>query len=146
MGTMTSFFVAPTADLPTQQLSEGVPAAFPSVLCNYLDEMKIASLNSLLTGKDAKEAMKAVANPVYSHGESGITVLRLDDGLVKALASMSPQSALDTAQKWLAAGGWGRFGRREGDFADLAEMISMIAKLATSAQAPGHGLFFWLCP
>jgi hypothetical protein len=146
MGMMTSFFVAPTADLPSQQLSEGVPAAFPSVLCNYLDEMKVASLDSLLTGKDPKEAMKALAAPVYSHAESGITVLRLDDALVKALASLTPQNALPTAQKWMAMGEWGRFGRRAGDFADLAEMINLIAKLATGAQAPGHGLFFWLCP
>jgi hypothetical protein len=146
MGTMTSFFVAPTADLPAQDLTEGVPAAFPSVLCNYLDEMKVAGLDTLLTGKDLKEAMKTLANPVYSHAESGITVLRIDDALVKALAGMTPQSSLETAQKWLAAGEWGRFGRRAGDFADLAEMITLISKLATSAQAPGHGLFFWLCP
>jgi len=146
MGMMTSFFVAPAADLASQQLSEGVPAAFPSVLCNYLDEMKVAMLDNLLTGKDPKEAMNALTTPVYTHGESGISVLRLDDALVKALASLTPQSALETAQKWLATGEWGRFGRRAGDFADLAEMINLIAKLATTAQAPGHGLFFWLCP
>lgn len=146
MGMMTSFFVAPSADLPAQQLSEGVPAAFPSVLCNYLDEMKVAGLDALLTGKDPKEALKALATPVYTHAESGITVLRIDDALVRALASMTPQSSLETAQKWLTSGDWGRFGRRAGDFADLAEMITLISKLATSAQAPGHGLFFWLCP
>ena len=146
MGMMTSFFVAPTADLPTEQLTEGVPAAFPSVLCNYLDEVKVASLDALLTGKDPKESMKALASPVYSHAESGITVLRLDDGLVRALAAHAPQNALDTAQKWLTLGEWGRFGRRAGDLADLAEMIKLIAQLATQAQTPGHGLFFWLCP
>lgn len=146
MGMMTSFFVAPTADLPSQQLSEGVPAPFPSVLCNYLDEMKVAGLDTLLTGKEPREAMKALSTPVYTHPESGITVLRLDDTLVKALAALSPQSAPETAQKWLATGEWGRFGRRAGDFADLAEMINLIAKLATAAQAPGHGLYFWLCP
>jgi len=146
MGMMTSFFVAPSADLSAQQLSEGVPAAFPSVLCNYLDEMKVAGLDALLTGKDAKEAMKAVSAPVYTHPESGITVLRIDDALVKVLAGMTPQTSLETAQKWLAAGEWGRFGRRAGDFADLAEMVTLISKLAVSAQAPGHGLFFWLCP
>ena len=146
MGSMTSFFVAPTADLPAEQLNEGVPASFPSVLCNFLDEVKIAILDHVLTGKDAKEAMKAVSSPVYSHPESGITVLRIDDGLVKALAGMTPQSSLETAQKWLAAGEWGRFGRRAGDFSDLSEMLTLISKLAVSAQAPGHGLYFWLCP
>ena len=146
MGTMTSFFVAPVADLQSQQLSEGVPASFPSVLCNYLDEVKIAILDHVLTGKDAREAMNAASTPVYTHRESGISVLRLDDALVKALASLTQENALPTAQKWLGTGDWGRFGRRAGDFADLAEMVSLISKLAASAQAPGHGLFFWLCP
>lgn len=144
---LTSFFVAPTADLQAHKLNEGVPADFPSVLCNYMDEMKVASLENILTGRDASDAMKALANQVvYTHGESGIMVFRLDDGLVKSLASLTPESALEPAKRWLAIGDWGRFGRRAGDLGNLVETMAVIAKLASAVQAPTHGLFFWVCP
>src|SRR5689334_7499359 len=52
MSMMTSFFVAPAAELPTSKLNEGVPAAFPSVLCDFLDDVKVAILEHLLTAKD----------------------------------------------------------------------------------------------
>jgi hypothetical protein len=147
MSTMSMFFVAPPADVPSQQLHEGVPAVFPSVRCGYIDELKVASLEGLLTGKDPSEAAKSLANQVvFSHAESGITALRLGDELTKALASQSSESALEPAKKWLATNQWGRFGRREGDLGELAAMIVAIGKLASVAVSESRGLFLWVCP
>src|SRR5262245_7630907 len=120
MGMMTSFFVAPAAELQAHKLNEGVPGAFPSVMCDYLDEPKMALLENVLTGKDAAECLKALtAEPVFTHGESGIEVLRFGDDLVKALAALAGTSPVEPTKKWLATGQWGRFGRRGGDLRDL---------------------------
>lgn len=148
MSMMTSFFVAPAADIAAAKLNEGVPAAFPSVLCGFLDEVKLALLENLLTQKDPKECLKALmSQTVYTNDESGIEVLRLGDDLVKALAGLSPQSPVEQAKKWMATGDWGRFGRRAGDLRDLVDTLTAICKLAsTAATTPSHGLFFWVCP
>jgi len=144
---MTSFFVAPAAELPNNKLNEGVPAAFPSVLCGYLDEVKVAILDHVLTAKDPKECMKAVASPVYTHDVSGIEVFRLGDDLVKALAALAGTSPVEQGKKWLETGEWGRFGRRAGDQRELVDMLAAITKLASTALAtPTHGLFLWVCP
>lgn len=148
MSMMTSFFVAPVAEIQTSKLNEGVPAAFPSVLCAYLDDVKVAILEHVLTAKDPKECLKAVtAQPVYTHDESGIEVYRIGDDLVKALAALYPQSPLEQAQKWMSTGDWGRFGRRTGDLRDLVDTLASICKLAsTAATTPAQGLFLWVCP
>ena len=148
MGMMTSFFVAPAAPFPSEKLSEGVPAAFTSVMCDYLDEPKVAMLEHVLTGKDPGECLKALTGkPVYAHAESGIEVFQLSDDLVKALTALLASSPVEQAKRWLASGQWGRFGRRGGDLRDLVDMLSSIARLASSAgTAPNHGLFLWVCP
>ena len=148
MSMMTSFFVAPAAELPTGRLQEGVPAALPSVLCDYLDEVKIALLEHQLTQKDPKECLKAMTDaPVFAHPESGIEVFRLGDDLVKALAALYPQSPVEQAKKWMSTGDWGRFGRRAGDLRDLVDTLTSICKLAsTAATTPAQALFLWVCP
>src|SRR5262245_25092106 len=148
MSTLTSFFVAPTAELSSHKLNDGVPAAFPSVLCDYLDELKVALLENILTGKEPAECMKALTSqPVYKHDESGIEVFRVGEDLVKALASLTAGSPVEQCKKWLASTQWGRFGRRAGDLRDLVDALAAIAKLASTAAAtPTHGLFFWVCP
>ena len=148
MSTMTSFFVAPAAELQTYKLSEGVPAALPSVLCDYLDELKVASLENLLTGKELAECMKGLTGqPVYTHGESGIEVFRIGDNLLNALSAMSAESPVEPAKKWMGTGAWGRFGRRAGDLRDLVDSLASICKLASTATStPNHGLFLWVCP
>jgi hypothetical protein len=145
---MTSFFVAPAADLQSYKLNEGVPAALASVLCNFLDEMKVAILENLLTGKELGECLKALTSePVYTHSESGIEVFRLGDDLVRALSALSSQSAVEPAKRWMSTGTWGRFGRRAGDLRDLVDTLAAICKLAsTAASSPSHGLFLWVCP
>jgi len=148
MSMMTSFFVAPAAELPTGKLQEGVPAALPSVLCDYLDEVKIALLEHQLTGKDPKECLKALTEgPVFTHADSGIEVYRLGDDLDKALAALAASSPVEQGKKWLASGDWGRFGRRAGDLRDLVDMLASIGKLAsTAASTPGQAMFIWACP
>ena len=145
---MTSFFVAPAAEIQTSKLNEGVPAAFPSVLCAFLDDIKVAILDHLLTGKQPSECLKALTDqPVFAHSDSGIEVYRLGDDLVKALAALYPQSPIEQAKKWMSTGDWGRFGRRAGDLRDLVDSLTSICKLAsTAATTPGQGLFLWVCP
>ena len=148
MSTITSFFVAPSADVSTYRLSQGVPAACPSVLCDYLDELKVALLENLLTGREPAECMKALtAEPVYRHDESGIEVFPLGDNLVQGLAKLSGASPVEQAKKWMAMGHWGRFGRRAGDLRDLVDMLASIEKLATvAASSHTHRMFLWVCP
>ena len=147
MSTMTSFFVAPAAELQSYKLSDGVPAPLASVLCGFLDEVKVAILENTLTGKEPAECMKALAQPVYTHNESGIEVFRISDDMVKALAALYPQSPVEQAKKWMATGDWGRFGRRASDLRDLVDTLTSICKLAsTAASTPTHGMFLWVCP
>jgi hypothetical protein len=147
MSMLTMFFMAPPGELRNHKLSEGVPGAFPSVQCNYVDELKVASLENILTGRDLSESMNALTSQcVYSDGESGISVLQLGDGLVKALSLQTAQNALEPAKRWLNNNQWGRFGRRAGDLQELAEMIATIGKLAAAATASTQNLFFWVCP
>jgi hypothetical protein len=148
MSMMTSFFVAPLANVQTSKLNEGVPAAFPSVLCDYLDEIKLALLENQLTQRDPKECLKELTSQVvYTHDDSGIEVYRLGEHLVKALASLYPQSPVEQAKTWMSTGDWGRFGRRAGDLRDLVDTLTSICKLAsTAATTPTHGLFLWVCP
>jgi hypothetical protein len=147
MSMLTMFFAAPAAELQSQDLSKGVPAAFPSEQSNVIDEMKVAGLENILTGRDPSEAMRALMNHcVYSHDESGITVLQMSDELVKALASLTPETATDPAKRWLLSDPWHGFGQREEDLLDMAELLASIGKLATAALVPGHGLYFWVCP
>jgi hypothetical protein len=64
MGTMTSFFVAPTAELQSYKLSEGVPSTLPSVLCAYLDDIKVAILENVPDRQGARgSAWKALHEP-----------------------------------------------------------------------------------
>jgi hypothetical protein len=147
MGTMTSFFVAPTAELQSYKLSEGVPSTLPSVLCAYLDDIKVAILDNVLTGRDPGECLKALQNPVFTHSDSGIEVFRIGDDLLKALAALYPQGPVEQAKKWISTGDWGRFGRRAGDLNELVQTLGSICKLAsTAATTPTHGLFVWVCP
>jgi hypothetical protein len=147
MAMLSVFFVAPAGGVPAEKLNEGVPSTFPSVQCNIIDDLKVASLETILTGRDTTESIKALMNRcVYSHDGSGISVLQLGDGLVQALAAETPERALTSAKSWLAGSPWGRFGRRSGDLQDLADMISKLGKLASTALAPGHGLYLWICP
>jgi len=144
---MTSFFVAPAAELQTSKLNEGVPAAFPSVLCAFLDEVKVAILDHLLTGKTPAECMKAVTDqPTYVHEGSGIEVYKIGDDLVKALAALAATSPVEQGKKWLETGEWGRFGRRAGDLRELVDLLASLARLASSVTPPTHGLFLWVCP
>jgi hypothetical protein len=147
MGTMTSFFVAPAEELQSFKLSDGVPSSLPSVLCAYLDDIKVAILDNVLTGKEPGECLKALHVPVYTHPDSGIEVFRIGDDLVKALAGLSGQNPVEQTKKWIATGDWGRFGRRAGDVRELVETLGSICKLAsTAASTPTHGLFLWVCP
>lgn len=148
MGTMTSFFLAPAAELSSHKLSEGVPATYPSLLCDYLDEVKVAILDHLLTGKEPAACLKDLTSePVYTHAESGIEVYRLGDRLVRALAALTEGSPVAPAKKWLATGEWGRFGRRAGDLRDLVDMLASVATLASkSVETPALGMFVWVCP
>lgn len=147
MSMLTMFFVAPPKEVGNYKLSEGVPGVFPSVQCNYIDELKVASLEHILTGRDASDSLRNLSGRcVYSDADSGISVVQLGDELVKALAHQTSQSALEPAKRWLNDKQWGRFGRRSGDLQELAEMIATIGKLASAATTSNHGLFFWVCP
>jgi len=147
MAMLSVFFVAPAGGLPSEPLSEGVPKSFPSLQCTIIDDLKVASLETVLTGRDTTESIKTLMSRcVYSHDESGIAVLQLGDGLVQALAAQTPESALTSAKSWLAGCRWGQFGRRSGDLQELAEMLARMGKLAATALAPGQGLYLWICP
>src|SRR2546430_17358454 len=111
MGMLTMFFVAPPAELPLRKWSDGVPAAFPSLECNFVDEWKVAMLDNILTGRNPAEALRALTNQcVYIHDESGISVLQLGADLVKALATQTVAAAQEPAKKWLTTAPWGGFG------------------------------------
>jgi hypothetical protein len=147
MGMLTMFFAAPVAEVPSRNLNEGVPATYPSQESRFIDEMKVAFLESILTGRDSSDCMKSLINRcVYTHDESGISVVQLTDELAKALAALTPENAMDSATKWMASGQWKGFGRRMEDLRSLADLLAIIGKLARTSQAPGYGLFFWVCP
>ena len=147
MGTISMFVAAPAAELLSKKLSDGIPAGYATVQCNHVDELKLANLEHILTGRDPKESLKGLMEQcVFSHDESGITMLRLGDGLVKSLAALTPTSAVEPSKRWLAESSWGGFGRRGGDLRELVDVVVAISRLAAAAQAPDYGLFFWDCP
>jgi hypothetical protein len=147
MGMLTMFFAAPAAEVPSHNLSEGVPAAYPCQESRFIDEMKVAFLENVLTGRDSSDCMKSLMNRcVYTDDGSGISVVQLTDELAKALAAVTPENARDTATKWMANGQWKGFGRRTDDLRSLADLLELISNLARKSQTPGYGLFFWACP
>jgi hypothetical protein len=147
MGMLTMFFAAPAAEVPSRNLSEGVPAEYPSQESRFIDEMKVAFLENVLTGRDSSDCMKSLMSRcVYTDDGSGISVLQLTDELAKALAAVSPENSRDMAGKWMANGQWKGFGRRTEDLRSLADLLELISYLARKSQTPGYGLFFWACP
>lgn len=166
MGLITTYFVAPDdaaaastinrasgpADLP-QGARVGTrtwwrkksPAASTSLGYAWRDGagvepvVQMATLESDLTGRDVMEIIDATN--VLAHVDGGQRlVVALRGELVDALTELPQGAERDVAQRWAHTEEfWGA-----GDTVALAELISDLRELATSARASQAGLYCWL--
>ena len=123
MANYTDFFVASPSDIPTMRFPEDLHTR-PVVLANGIMPDAIGDLDFLLTGNRTRE-------PVCVR-DGDVTVYRLDNELVAALARVDRPRLNDIADEW------GVF-----DVESTLELLAQLRALADNAQARAEGVFFY---
>ena len=124
MAMYTDFFVAAPSDIPTMRFPEDLRAR-PVVLANGITPDAVAELDFLLTGNRTRE-------PVCVRDEGELSVYRLDDELVSALARLDRSRMNDVADEW---------GISDSD--STRELLAQLRTLADQATSRNEAVFLY---
>jgi hypothetical protein len=144
MSILTDFFVAEEAEIAS--IVSGGPAdQMPTVQESGVDDVKLATLNGIATGRDYStdggfDHLLEEVEEVTSKGNDGPWVFAVPAALVAALRSASAERLVTIADEWAATEEWMADGVPADD---LRPLLHDLASLARSVEPPKR-LYVWI--
>lgn len=139
MGLESEFFIASASELKQVQLKNWpfVPKTFEQFSCKGLTNVELATLEALLTSKDALTIIEGDdTKPVMEGGIDGPWLLPLRPQLTKALSEAELETLPELAEQWAGTEeleGW--------DASDTEGVLNELYALAQSAVACGKKVY-----
>jgi hypothetical protein len=134
MSLLADFFIASPEDLkdvdPTTLADK-----FPTVQTKRVDTVKLATLSAILVRRDNDETMPGVeVGMVQEFGDDGPWLLKLDPGIMNALAGLEPQQVDAYATEWARTEEWQKDQGTPDELALLLRDLSRLAARAVSVR------------
>lgn len=161
MGLLTDAFAATEVEVAAADFANHDPAGlFPTVQAKRVDDLKLATLDAILTGQNlvapeqdpeasvrgVEERFVLVRNIGAERGEEaeGPWVSQFPDSLVARLAELTPDEIARYGEAWANTDEW----RLEDvstpeQVAEIVELLRDYCRLAARAQTEGKRMYMW---
>ena len=143
---LIDLIAAPSAEAKAILTTPGHEAVWPTLVAKTVDQIKLASLAFLLSGKDFSDAMVVEYSesfvPLATGGDDGPWVDLVPPDLVASLVVMQDDRIDHFAQAWalteeLQLDRW--------SVADASAFLSELKHFATEATESKRDLLLWVC-
>ncbi len=146
IGIINGFLLATAAEARAMAFEEiPLPADVPSVEWKNMDPVKLATLESILTGVPYDEVMdQGGMDAIYVGGQDGPFAFGVRTDLRDALAATPSDKLHDVSAAWLQTEEWQmQYGGkvRESDIAEVASLLGEVVTLAARARDTGANLY-----
>lgn len=145
MGVLTDFVVANRDEAKLVGETDVPSAVFDGIDAKGIDQVKMATLHSILTQTEYDPDLLATDESfLYTGSEDGPWVQALPDTMIARLADLSVFETKRVAQEWFATeefqpkySGW--------SVDDVAAFLTEMTRLARVAVSENKTVFMWTC-
>ncbi len=141
MGILTDFFIATPDELANLEDASSPAQQLQGILAKRVDQVKIAKLDGILRGVPFTDSLRSL-ELIKEASEDGPWTTTIPPQLTAALAALTDDQAVLTAQQWATAE---EFAADLWTPADVADFLSQLRALARSAVATRREMYHWLC-
>lgn len=144
MGLITDFFFAPADALDDAILHHGPKPPLPVFDCKRVDNIKLATLLTILDGGDLADADAVLARMPESIAEGadeGPWIFPVPDELASRLAALPPSARHAVAQAWARTEEW----RLDGADPRFPAWFEEFCTFISQPRPDADRLWLWMC-
>jgi hypothetical protein len=138
---LTDLVVANPEEAAAVSSNSNRAAIWPCFSANGLDNSVLAALWSALDPAVDSSPLEGEAHLIFSEDKAGPWVFHLPGSFVTKLSSVTPESVVTAAERWvkhpeLAHAGWSA--------SDVAPAIEALSQIASTAEKMQKALLLWM--